>query len=105
VMVDGVLRVDCPTDQFKRSVRKVVIEFGDPSPELPKFPGLVADTQVGPRRELVFVGFGPEQQAAIEDLAPRHLEIIEMNLEDAFIEYTRGARRPLPMLREEHSSC
>jgi ABC-2 type transport system ATP-binding protein len=105
VMVDGVLRVDCPTDQFKQSVRKVVVEFGAPAPELPKFSGLIADTQVGPRRELIFVGFGPEQQGAIEDLAPRHLEIVEMNLEDAFIEYTRGTRRPLALLREETSAC
>ena len=31
ILVDGVLRVDCPTDHFKESVRKVLLEFdGEP---------------------------------------------------------------------------
>jgi ABC-2 type transport system ATP-binding protein len=45
----------------------------------------------------VFVGYGPRQRAAVEALAPRHIEIAELNLEDAFIEYTRGPRRALPL--------
>ena len=27
ILVDGVLRVDCPTEHFKESIRKVVLEF------------------------------------------------------------------------------
>jgi ABC-2 type transport system ATP-binding protein len=53
---------------------------------------------VGTRRELVFVGYGPQHRAAIEALGPRRVEVVEMNLEDAFIEYTRGPRRSLPLL-------
>jgi ABC-2 type transport system ATP-binding protein len=97
VMVDGVLRVDCPADHFKREVRKVVVEFGREPPPLPPCPGLMSDWQVGTRRELVFVGYGPQQRAAIEALQPNHVEILDLNLEDAFIEYTRGPRRSLPL--------
>jgi ABC-2 type transport system ATP-binding protein len=97
VMVDGVLRVDCPAEHFKRSVRKVVAEFGQAPPPLPPCPGLLSDWHVGTRRELVFVGFGPQQRAAVEALGPRRLEVAELNLEDAFIEYTRGPRRSLPL--------
>ena len=46
---------------------------------------------------LVFVGYGPRQRAAVEALGPRRVEVAELNLEDAFIEYTRGPRRSLPL--------
>jgi ABC-2 type transport system ATP-binding protein len=97
VMVDGVLRVDCPAEHFKRSVRKLVVEFGREPPPLSACPGLVSDWRVGTRRELVFVGYGPEQRVAVEALAPTRVEMTELNLEDAFIEYTRGPRRSLPL--------
>jgi ABC-2 type transport system ATP-binding protein len=98
VMVDGVLRVDCPAELFKRSVRKVVADFGREPPPLPPCPGLLGDWRVGTRRELVFVGYGPQQRSAVESLGPRRVEVVELNLEDAFIEYTRGPRRSLPLL-------
>lgn len=96
VMIDGVLRVDCPAEHFKRSVRKVVAEFDHEPPVMPPVDGLLSDWRVGTRRELVFVGYGPAQRAAVEALAPRRVEVAELNLEDAFIEYTRGPRRSLP---------
>jgi ABC-2 type transport system ATP-binding protein len=107
VMMDGVLRVDCPAEHFKRSIRKVVVEFGHEPPALPPCPGLLSDWQVGTRRELVFVGYGPVQRAAIEALSPRRIEVLELNLEDAFIEYTRGPRRSLPLFSggENHESA
>jgi ABC-2 type transport system ATP-binding protein len=101
IMVDGVLRVNCPVEQFKHAVRKVIVEFGRQLPALPSCEGLVGSQQVGTRYELVFVGFGPRQRAALEALAPQRLSVEELNLEDAFIEYTRGPRRPLPLLQEE----
>ena len=38
ILVDGVLRVDCPTEHFKESVTKVVLEF---AVQPPRFPGCV----------------------------------------------------------------
>jgi ABC-2 type transport system ATP-binding protein len=98
VMVDGVLRVDCPADHFKRSLRKLIVEFAGEPPAVPPLPGLLSDWQVGHRHELVFVDFGPLQRAAVEALGPRNVVVVEMNLEDAFIEYTRGPRRSLNFL-------
>lgn len=97
VMVDGVLRADCPADHFKRAIRKVIVEFGHEPPELPTIQGMLNAWRVGTRVELVFVGFGADQRAALERLNPRRIEIIDLNLEDAFIEYTRGPRRALPV--------
>jgi ABC-2 type transport system ATP-binding protein len=101
ILIDGVLRVDCPVEHFKASVRKVIVEFGRQPPPLAPCDGLLGDVETGTRRELVFVGFGPRQRAALEALSPRDIDVMELNLEDAFIEYTRGPRRPLPSFRGE----
>ena len=93
ILVDGVLRVDCPTDHFKDSVRKVVLEFGGEPPALPAIPRLVNSRQVGHKLELVVVGFDEEHRQLLAALGPRRTEVIDFNLEDAFIEYTRGPRR------------
>ena len=103
VMMDGVLQVDCPVEHFKSSIRKVVVEFARQPPVFPMCDGLIGDWQVGTRRELVFVGFGPRQRAAIESLGPVRIDIAELNLEDAFIEYTRGPRRSLPLFSGEQA--
>jgi ABC-2 type transport system ATP-binding protein len=103
MMVDGVLRVDCPTDYFKESIRKVVLEFTKEPPEFPGCEGLVSSRRVGVKLELVIVGFKEEHRRLAESLAPRSLEVVEMSLEDAFIEYTRGPRRSLPIFVGEQS--
>ncbi len=101
ILVDGVLRVDCPTDHFKQSVRKVVLEFEGEPPELPSCPRLVNSRQVGHKLELVVVGLNGDQRQLFEALKPRRTEEIEFNLEDAFIEYTIGPRRGLPIFSTE----
>jgi ABC-2 type transport system ATP-binding protein len=103
VLVDGVLRVDCPTDLFKESIRAVVLDFPSTPPEFPPCKGLVSSRVVGRRRELIVVGFGDEHRRIAEALqpAPLAIDVVELNLEDAFIEYTRGAKRSVPVFVEE----
>lgn len=103
VLVDGVLRVDCPTDHFKETLRKVVLEFNGAPPPFAAMPGLVSDRQVGRTRELIIVGYNDDHRRAAESLAPRTIDVMELNLEDAFIEYTRGPRRGLPIFMGETS--
>ena len=96
ILVDGVLRVDCTTDRFRESVRKLVLEFaGTPRP-FPQIPGIVSDRVAGNRRELVIANYADEHRAAAESLKPVSIDVLELNLEDAFIEYTRGRNRALP---------
>ena len=61
VMVDGVLRVDCPAEHFKRSIRKVIAEFGRDlsgragrQGELANCQGLLGDWSVGSRARVGF---------------------------------------------------
>ncbi|MBN1590405.1 MAG: ABC transporter ATP-binding protein [Pirellulales bacterium] len=104
VLVDGVLRVDCPTEHFKESVKKVVLEFDGSPPKCPACDGLVSNRQVGNRIELVVVGYDGQQKQLVESLSPKAVEVVDLNLEDAFIEYTRGPRRSLPIFVGEESN-
>ena len=64
IIMDGVLRVDCPTDHFKSSLRRVALEFTGSVPDLPPLPGLVSQRQYGGKLELVIVGYGDTQAAS-----------------------------------------
>jgi ABC-2 type transport system ATP-binding protein len=101
ILVDGVLRVDCPTDHFKQKVSKLVLEFPGRPPAFPGCAGLVQAWEVGRRLELVIVDFGPDQRRVIESLSPYSWDIVGLNLEDAFVDYTRGPKRALPVFGEE----
>lgn len=101
IMVNGVLRVDCPTEHFKDSIRRIIIDFDQTPPAPGSIPGLVSSRTIRNQLELIIVGYGEEHRKAIESLSPRSMEVIELNLEDAFIEYTRGPRRSLPSFNTE----
>ena len=101
ILVDGVLRVDCPTDHFKQSVSKLVLEFAGRPPAFPGCAGLVQAWEVGHRLELVIVNFGAQQRQVIESLSPLAWDQVGLNLEDAFVDYTRGPRRSLPVFSDE----
>ncbi len=102
VMVNGVLRVDCPMESFRESVRRVVVEFSGEPPEFPGCDGLVSWRRVGVSLELVVVNWGAAQQQVVEAMGPRWVDVVELNLEDTFIEYTRGSKRSLPLFVREN---
>ncbi|HVU90452.1 MAG TPA: ABC transporter ATP-binding protein [Pirellulales bacterium] len=101
ILVDGVLRVDCPTDHFKATVRRVVLEFVGAAPRFPACPGLVGQRQSGGQLELVVVNYGPQHAEIAQGLGATNIEVMEMNLEDAFIAYTRGETPALPSIEWE----
>ena len=51
------------------------------------------------------VDYNGEHRQLVDSLEPRRVEVIDFNLEDAFIEYTRGPRRSLPFFVEEESDA
>jgi len=101
ILVGGVLRVDCRTETFRESVRKIVLEFVGTPPDAIDVPGLVSCRQAGTSLELVLVGYDNAQREAVEAMRPQTIEVLDLNLEDAFIEYTRGPRRSLPLFATE----
>lgn len=101
IMVDGVLRVDAPTDHFKTSVRRIVLEFASDPPPFPVCSGLISSRIIGHKREVIVANFNDEHREQIESLAPLSAEILDLNLEDAFIAYTRGDRPSMPLFHVE----
>lgn len=101
VMVGGVLRVDCRTEVFRESVRKLVLEFAGYPPDAPVVPRMISSRLVGKNLELVLVGYDDAQREAVEALRPLSIEVLDLNLEDAFIEYTRRQRKSLPVFATE----
>jgi ABC-2 type transport system ATP-binding protein len=105
ILVDGVLRIDCPTDRFKSSLRKVVLEFTGSVPDIAAFPGLVNQRQFGGKLELVIVDYHDDQAAQLASLGAASIEVVEMNLEDAFIAYTREPDLPTASFKWELAQC
>ena len=105
ILADGVLRVDCPLDHFKESVRRVIVEWQGEAPDLSDSSGVVSQRQVGSRWEIVVIGTGEEQAELAKSMGALSVDVIEMNLEDAFIAYTRGIPRPLPQFPKEAVLC
>jgi ABC-2 type transport system ATP-binding protein len=66
---------------------------------------LVQAWEVGRRLELIIVDFGPGQRRVIESLAPLSWDVVALNLEDAFVDYTRGPRRSLPVFGEDSTQA
>ena len=75
----------------------MVLQFAGPPPPFPGCEGLVSARESGRRLELVIVNFGNVQQEVVESLSPLSWDVLEMNLEDACIEYTRGPKGSFPL--------
>jgi ABC-2 type transport system ATP-binding protein len=84
-------------------VRKVVLEYDGAPPPYPLPRGVVSDRGGERRRELIVANYGDEHREAAESTKARAIHVIEMNLEDSFIEYTRGKRPSLPLFAERKS--
>ena len=105
VMSGGVLRADCPTEHFTRSLKRVVLEFIGSVPRFPATTGLVNQRQIGGKLELIFVDYSEAHAELCDGLGPVNFEVLDMNLEDAFIAYTRGEVRAMPVFEPETAPC
>ena len=101
IMVDGVLASIAPPS-IQGVVRKVVVEFAGPPAAIPRPPGpgqclgsrqppRARDRQLRPRAS----------SDLIESLSPLAWDVVGLNLEDAFVAYTRGSRPSLPAFDTE----
>ena len=50
---------------------------------------------------MAFVDFNETHQSYVDSLEPTTQDVLELNLEDAFVEYTRGARGIMPSFVRE----
>lgn len=85
----GVLRASCTLEQFQKAVRKVRVSFAGEIPAEIEIEGLLHCRRSEKELELVLVGTDVEKIAEWANrLKAKNYEIVGMNLEDQFIEYT-----------------
>jgi ABC-2 type transport system ATP-binding protein len=103
VVIDkGVIRADCPLEQFRTAVKKVRFVFGQTSPEKTDIEGLLHSKRVDKELEMILVGTADEKIAEwAKSAGAEEYQIIKQNLEDQFIEYTAPAGRNKPFAWEE----
>jgi ABC-2 type transport system ATP-binding protein len=87
VLERSVLRVCCPLETFRSSVRQVRLRFPGAPPPLPQIPGLLQVVRAEGELRLTCVHYDGATEQALRALAPAQMEPVPLNLEDAFISY------------------
>ncbi len=94
VIDEGVIRADCKLEEFQKSVIKVKMSFSESIPEQVDIEGLLHCKRGEKELELTLVG---TDQAKISEWAQsagaEKCKIVQMNLEDQFIEFTAPSGR------------
>jgi len=95
VVIDkGLLRADCSLEQFRASVRRVVLYFDDSVPAEVELEGLLHCRRSERQLELTLVGVDEAEVAAwARQVGTERYDFVEMNLEDQFIEFTAPPHR------------
>ncbi|MDD5327612.1 MAG: ABC transporter ATP-binding protein [Phycisphaerae bacterium] len=90
VVIDkGVIRADCRLEQFRTAVKKVILEFKDSVPQQVDIDGLLHCRRSEKELALILVGTDDGKIAeSAESIGAEKCHIVNMNLEDQFIEYT-----------------
>ncbi len=94
VIDKGVLRANCTLEQFQKSIKTVKLSFKQSPPVEVDIEGLMHCRRNENQLELILVGSEDEKVKAWADKAGAdQVEIIGMNLEDQFIEFTAPKAR------------
>jgi ABC-2 type transport system ATP-binding protein len=95
VVIDkGRLRANCTLEQFRNSVKKVKVAFIDRAPTEVEIEGLLNCRRSEKELELVLVGTDSNRiNEWVKTVGAEKHQIVQMNLEDQFIEYTAPPSR------------
>ena len=104
VVIDkAVIRADCSLDEFRKSVKKVQVTFAESVPADIDIEGLLHCRRDDETLELVLVGTEDEKISNwAESAGAADWQIVKMNLEDQFIEYTAPAGQEQPFRWEDN---
>ncbi|MHC4396910.1 MAG: ABC transporter ATP-binding protein [Planctomycetota bacterium] len=93
VVIDkGILRANCTLEEFQRAVKKVILSFAESVPAEIDINGLLHCRRSEKELELVLVGIDDDKIVEwAESAGAEKYNIVNMNLEDQFIEFTAPA--------------
>lgn len=93
VVIDkGVLRANCSLEQFQKAIKKAIVSFADSVPDNVDIDGLLHCKRSEKQLELTLVGIDDEKIAEwAKSAGAEECNIVKMNLEDQFIEFTAPA--------------
>jgi ABC-2 type transport system ATP-binding protein len=92
VIDKGVLRANCTLEEFRAAVKKVILSFREAAPAEVDIEGLLHCRRSEKELELILVRTSDEQIGKWADKkGAEKYNIVKMNLEDEFIEYTAPA--------------
>jgi ABC-2 type transport system ATP-binding protein len=95
VVIDkGVLRAYCSLEKFREAITKVIFTFAETVPDDVNIDGLLHCKRTEKQIELTLVGTNDEQIAEwAKSAGAENYDIVKMNLEDQFIEFTAPANQ------------
>ncbi len=93
VLDRGVLRADCTVDEFRARVKRVHAVFAGPPPESIDLPGIVRRAGSGRELALTIANFDESMIARLKAAGAESVEVVDLGLEDAFVDYTSGRKR------------
>jgi len=87
VLDRSVLRACCSLETFRSSIRQMQLRFSGAPPALPEIPGLLQAVRSPGELRLTCVRYNTATEQTLRALAPTHMEMVPLSLEDAFISY------------------
>ncbi len=94
VIDKGLLRANCSLDQFREAVKKAIFSFADSVPKEPDIEGLLHCKRSEKELEVILVGTNEDKIAEwAKSAGAAQYKIVQMNLEDQFIEFTAPVGR------------
>ena len=87
VLDRSVLRVCCPLETFRNSVRQVRLRFSGAPPPCRKFPACFRPFRAEDELRVTCAHYNGATEQALRALTPAQMEPVPLSLEDAFISY------------------
>ena len=100
----GVLRVQCPADEFRRRVGCWVLRYEGTPPDIPAIPGLLGVNGFPGEMRVTVAGELDQADSLLRALDNVQIDRVEVGMEDAVVSYMddRGKRRTLLQTISRH---
>jgi ABC-2 type transport system ATP-binding protein len=94
VMDNGRLVVELPIERLKNGIKRLRVAGAPPSPTTPPFALLARERANGKAETWVVRGWEPQMAPYFEAIGATLHEVIDLDLEDGFVELLRASRSP-----------